>query len=78
MVFIFNSFISLIQPQNIVTTNDNNNMTNVLIVVSDIESDLFNLEEYDAKTEVSPENIEEDTAYIIHIFIHLIIFWAIS
>ena len=53
-------------------------MTNVLIVVSHIESDLFNLEEYDAKTEVSPENIEEDTAYIIHIFIHLIIFWAIS
>ena len=49
------------------------NIIKVLIVVINIESTLFSLEEYDAKMEVNPENIDDTKAYIIHMLFTIII-----
>ena len=52
---------------------DRMNIIKVLIVVINIESTLFSLEEYDAKMEVNPENIDDTKAYIIHMLFTIII-----
>lgn len=62
IVLIFRLYISLNVLYISVAINDKTNIINVLIVVINIESTLFNLEEYDAKTDVSPENIADTKA----------------